>query len=179
MSRPNVLILISDQHSKFHLGCYGDPLVRTPHLDRLAVEGMVFDSAYCPSPLCVPSRMSFMTGRRPSANRVWTNGHILSSAIPTWAHALGAAQYETALVGRMHFVGPEQRHGFERRPVGEYSAVHPGADRLGTPQFRQLPRGTSGQSRVAVEVAGVGRTSYQAFDEIIAGAACDYLEEQA
>ena len=60
-----------------------------------------------------------MTARRPSANRVWTNGHILSSAIPTWAHALGADRYETALIGRMHFVGADQRHGFERRPMGE------------------------------------------------------------
>ena len=75
--RSNVLILISDQHSKHHLGCYGDPLVRTPHLDGLAAEGMRFDSAYCPSPLCVPSRMSFLTARTPSRNRVWTNGHIL------------------------------------------------------------------------------------------------------
>ena len=179
MTRYNVLILISDQHSKFHLGCYGDPLVRTPNLDRLAAGGMRLDSAYCPAPLCVPSRMSFMTSRRPSANRVWTNGHILSSAIPTWAHAMGAAGYETALIGRMHFVGPEQRHGFERRPVGEYSAVHPGADRLGVPQFRQLPAGTSGQSRVSVEMAGVGRTTYQAFDETIAEAACEYLAQQA
>jgi len=179
MTRHNVLILISDQHSKFHLGCYGDPLVRTPNLDRLAADGMRFDNAYCPAPLCVPSRMSFMTSRRPTANQVWTNGHILSSAIPTWAHAMGAAGYETALIGRMHFVGPEQRHGFERRPVGEYSAVHPGADRLGVPQFRQLPASTSGQARVSVEMAGVGRTTYQAFDETIAAAACDYLAEQA
>jgi len=179
MTRYNVLILISDQHSKFHLGCYGDPLVRTPNLDRLAATGRRFDSAYCPAPLCVPSRMSFMTSRRPSANRVWTNGHILSSAIPTWAHAMGAAGYETALIGRMHFVGPEQRHGFERRPVGEYSAVHPGADRLGAPQFRQLPASTSGQARVSVEMAGTGRTTYQAFDETIAAATCKYLEEQA
>ena len=179
MSRPNILVLMSDQHSKFHLGCYGDGLVRTPNLDCLASQGMTFDAAYCPAPLCVPSRMSFMTGRRPTANRVWNNGHILTSAIPTWAHALGAAGYETALVGRMHFVGPEQRHGFELRPVGEYSAVHPGAGRLGGPQFRDIPRSTSGQNRGSVEIAGTGRTSYQAFDETIADAACQYLAEKA
>ena len=126
----NVLLIMSDQHSRYHLGCYGDPLVRTPHLDGLAQRGVRFDNAYCPSPLCVPSRMSFMTARRPSANRVWHNGHILSSAIPTWAHALGASGYETALIGRMHFVGPDQRHGFEVRPLGEYFALHPGADEV-------------------------------------------------
>ena len=71
MNRPNILFILSDQHSKFHLGCYGDPLVRTPHLDRLASEGMRFANAYTPSPLCAPARMAFMTGRRPSANQVW------------------------------------------------------------------------------------------------------------
>jgi len=179
MEKYNVLILMSDQHSKHYLGCYGNELVRTPSLDRLAEEGMLFANAYTPAPLCVPARMSFMTGRLPSANRVWTNGHILSSAIPTWAHAVGAAGYETALVGRMHFVGADHRHGFELRPMGEYSAVFPGADRLGGPQFKEVPRGTSGQARISVECAGIGRNSYQAFDEMAAAKACEYLEEKA
>ena len=78
--KPNMLFIMSDQHSKFHLGCYGDQLVRTPHLDRLASEGMTFTNAYTAAPLCVPARMAFMTGRRPSANQVWTNDHILRSA---------------------------------------------------------------------------------------------------
>jgi len=179
VERQNVLILMSDQHSPHFLGCYGNELVRTPNLDRLAAEGMRFDSAYTPAPLCVPGRMSFMTARRPSANRVWTNGHILSSAIPTWAHAMGAAGYETALVGRMHFVGADHRHGFELRPMGEYSAVFPGADRLGGPQFKEVPGSTSGQTRISVECAGVGRNSYQAFDEMVAENTCRYLEERA
>lgn len=177
--RCNILLLLSDQHSRLHLGCYGDGLVRTPHLDRLAAEGMRFDNCYCAAPLCVPSRMAFMSGRTPSQNRVWHNGHILHSGIPTWAHAVGAAGYETALIGRMHFVGPDQRHGFERRPLGEYSAAHPGVPRLGGPLFKDIPASTSGQVREGVEVAGYGRTTYQAFDEQVAAATCAYLEEKA
>ena len=103
--RPNVLVLMSDQHSKFHLGCTGDPLVRTPNLDRLRQDGLLFSNAYTPAPVCVPARMSFMTTCSPSTNKVWGNQDTLSSAIPTWAHSLGAAGYETALIGRMHFVG--------------------------------------------------------------------------
>ena len=141
VDRPNILVLMSDQHSKRQLGSYGDSLVRTPNLDRLASEGMLFENAYCPSPVCVPSRMSFMTGRTPTGNRVWTNQHALHSGIPTWAHALGIAGYETALIGRMHFVGPDQRHGFERRPLGEYMAVHPGAPMQGEPVFQAIPTG--------------------------------------
>jgi len=170
---------MSDQHSKHFLGCYGNELVRTPNLDRLAASGTVFTDAYCPSPLCVPSRMSFMTTRRPMANRVWSNQDELSSAIPTWAHGMSVAGYETALVGRMHFVGPDQRHGFELRPIGEYLAAHPGAPRLGGPLFRDISGATSGQCRISVEQAGHGRTTYQAFDEIIADAACEYLDEKA
>ncbi|MGY8823797.1 MAG: sulfatase-like hydrolase/transferase [Candidatus Latescibacterota bacterium] len=178
-SRPNILVIMSDQHSKYQLGAYGDALVRTPHLDRLANEGMRFTNAYTAAPLCVPARMAFMTTRRPSANEVWNNQHILSSAIPTWAHAMGAAGYETALIGRMHFVGPDQRHGFEKRPIGEYSAHHPGAPRLGGPMFKDIPASTSGQTRECVEIAGYGRTTYQAFDEMVADAGVRYLEEKA
>ena len=103
--RFNVLILMSDEHNKYHLGCHGDPLVQTPHLDRLAAEGMRFSNAYCPSPLCVPSRMAFVTCRYPSADQVWNNRHILPSSIPTWAHAMDAAGYQTALVGAHAFCG--------------------------------------------------------------------------
>jgi choline-sulfatase len=175
---PNILLLMTDQHSKFHLGCYGDELVRTPNLDRLAASGMRFDNTYCASPVCVPSRMSFMTSRGPSANRVWNNNHVLRSDIPTWAHALGVAGYETALIGRMHFVGADHRHGFEKRPIGEYSAHHPGASRLGAPLLEKLA-GTSGQNRRSVEVAGRGRTSYQAFDDAVTAKTCEYIREKA
>ena len=175
---PNILILMTDQHSKHHLGCYGDEVVRTPNLDALAARGVTLDNAYCASPHCVPSRMSFMTGRRPTANEVWNNLHVLRSDIPTWAHALGAAGYETSLIGRMHFVGPDQRHGFERRPLGEYNATHFGARRRGGPTLDKL-RGTAGQDRRAVEVAGRGRTTYQAFDDRVVRATCEFLMEKA
>ena len=178
-SQFNVLVIMSDQHSRFHLGCNEDGLVRTPHLDRLAAEGIRFTNAYCASPICVPSRMSFMTSRWPSANRVWTNDHILSSSIPTWAHAMGAAGYETAIAGQMHFIGPDQRHGFERRLMGSPSALYPGADWQGGPRFRKVPLGTLGQGRISAEVAGYGRTYLQTFDEQVTETTCSYLEEKA
>jgi choline-sulfatase len=175
---PNILVIMTDQHSKHFLGCYGNDLVRTPHLDRLASEGMRFDSAYCPSPLCVPSRMSFMTGRYPSNNRVWRNQGILNSAITTWAHALGCSDYETSLIGRMHFMGPDQRHGFENRPIGEYGAGWPGVPRkCAVPIRSPYYHGGSGQTRTAVTEAGRGTTTYQYMDEQIIPAACRYLEE--
>lgn len=179
---PNILVIMTDQHSKYFIGCYGNRTVRTPNLDRLASEGMRFTNAYCASPLCVPSRMSFMTGRTPSRNRVWSNECILGSGIPTWAHVMGAAGYETSLIGRMHFVGPDQRHGFENRPIGEPGAIHPGAVVQCTDPSQRAAlyyHGGSGQTRSAVTQAGRGRTTYQYFDEQRIPVACDYLRQRA
>lgn len=177
--RPNILVIMSDQHNKHMLGCYGNDLVRTPNIDALAGEGIVYDSAYCPSPLCVPGRMSFMTSRTPSGNQVWNNTHILSSAIPTWAHHLGAAGYETALIGRMHFIGPDQRHGFEKRPFGDISSPYPGLLNPGGWMGKYYSKGSTGQSRSAVEVAGKGSTFYQWYDEQVTQKACEYIKEKS
>ncbi len=176
--RPNILAIMSDQHSPHVLGCYGDRVVRTPNLDRLAAEGMRFDNAYCASPLCVPSRMSFMTCRTPSHNRVWNNNHVLSPGIPTWAHVLGLAGYETLLFGRMHFNGPDQHHGFERRPAGHVHSKHPGVDLPGGRMWQVFPGSTCGQCREAVEIAGTGRVYYQYLDDRATDAACDWLRSR-
>ncbi len=177
--RPNILVIMTDQHSPHVLGCYGDDLVRTPNLDRLASEGMRFDNTYCPAPLCVPSRMSFMTGRTPTNNRCWDNQQMLHSGIPTWAHVLAPAGFETAIIGRMHFVGPDQRHGFETRVLGERCSVQPGVQPQGGPMWTKFSPGTCGQLREAVELAGRGRTHYQWFDETRTAAAIDWLGRRA
>ena len=113
--RPNLLFLFSDQHCQKIAGCYGDKVVQTPNLDGLAAAGVVFDNAYCPSPICVPSRMSLLTGRHPHAQDCWTNDDFLASDRPTLAHAWGAAGYEPVLVGRLHAMGPDQLHGYRHQ----------------------------------------------------------------
>ncbi|MBN1865490.1 MAG: sulfatase-like hydrolase/transferase [Victivallales bacterium] len=128
--KPNILFLLSDQHTPSVMGCYGNGTVQTPNLDRLANEGVVFDGFYCNSPLCVPSRMSMLTGRYPWKIDVLKNQHTLDSRIPTFAHMVAGAGYRTALAGRMHFVGDDQRHGFQERVGGDfgiyaYHAVSP------------------------------------------------------
>jgi len=119
--RVNFLIIMADQQSPHVMGCAGDRIVRTPNLDRLAAGGVRFAATYCGSPLCVPSRMTFLTSRHCSDIEVWSNGCVLDSETPTFAGALAAAGYETVLAGRMHFVGPDQRHGFTRRTIGDVS----------------------------------------------------------
>jgi choline-sulfatase len=169
--RPNILHLLSDQHSPLVAGCYGDPVVQTPHLDRLAAAGTVLDAAYCPSPICVPSRMSMLTGRHPYQNACWTNNHILDSGIPTFAHALGAAGYRTCLVGRLHSLGPDQLRGYAERLVGDHS---PNFDGNPSPPRGPLD-GTAGPARVSLTNSGPGQGGYQVHDEAVAAAAVDWL----
>jgi len=95
--------------------CYGNPVAQTPHLDSLAKAGCVFERAYCNSPICAASRASLMTGRLPSEIGVYDNGAELPAAVPTFCHALRRHGYRTVLSGKMHFVGPDQLHGFEER----------------------------------------------------------------
>jgi choline-sulfatase len=112
---PNFLIVVADQMAPEFLPVYGHPLVRAPHMQELSRSGVVFDSAYCNSPLCSPSRASLMAGLLPSRTRVYDNAAEFSADIPTFAHGLRLRGYRTILAGKMHFCGPDQLHGFEER----------------------------------------------------------------
>ena len=112
---PNLLILMADQLTARALPAYGNTVAKTPHIDALAKSGVVFESFYCNSPLCAPSRFSFMAGRLPSQIGAFDNAAELPAQIPTFAHYLRRAGYQTALSGKMHFCGPDQLHGFEER----------------------------------------------------------------
>lgn len=113
--QPNTLCVITDQLTPLLMGCYGHPVVRTPHLDRLASEGVRFDAAYSPCPVCAPARAAFMAGRHVSEIGAWDNAALFPADVPTFAHYLTNAGYECVLSGKMHFVGPDQLHGFDRR----------------------------------------------------------------
>ncbi len=169
--RPNLLYIHSDQHSPYVAGCYGDPLVEPPHLDALAARGVVLDNTYCPSPICVPSRMSMLSGRYPCDNQVWTNSHILDSGIPTFAHAMGAGGYHPVLIGRMHSVGPDQLHGYAERLVGDHGPNQPGGQGVDHGQLS----GTAGPGRVSLRLSGHGQSAYQVHDEDVTAATVDYL----
>jgi choline-sulfatase len=112
---PNFLILMADQLAAAALPAYGNRVAKTPHLNALAEHSVVFQSAYCNSPLCAPSRFAFMTGRLPSAIGAFDNAAELPAHVPTFAHYLRMAGYRTVLSGKMHFCGPDQLHGFEER----------------------------------------------------------------
>jgi len=172
---PNILFLFSDQHAWKIAGCYGDPVAETPNLDRLAAEGVTFDNVYCPSPLCVPSRMSMLSGRWPHEQRCWTLEDPLGSDVPTWPHALGAIGRRSVLIGRLHAIGPDQRHGYAERHIGDCGPNWLGVKR----QDLGVLAGAQGPARVSLERSGPGQSGYQAVDRATTGAACRWLRERA
>ncbi len=115
MTRPNIVVIMADQLAPQFTGAYGHPIAKTPHLDALAARGMRFDAAYCNSPLCAPSRFAFMPGQLISRIAAYDNASEFRASVPTFAHYLTALGYRTCLSGKMHFVGPDQKHGFQDR----------------------------------------------------------------
>ena len=115
MNQPNILFIQVDQLAAPALPFYGHPIVKTPHLSALAEESVIFDNMYCNSPLCAPSRFSMMSGQLPSRIGAYDNAANFRADIPTMAHYLRVAGYQTTLCGKMHFVGADQLHGFEER----------------------------------------------------------------
>jgi len=130
-NQPNILFLMADQMAAPFVGAYGGPAL-TPNIDRLAANGVLFRSAYSNSPLCAPSRFSMMSGRLGSRIGAYDNASEFASAVPTFAHHLRRAGYQTSLVGKMHFVGADQLHGYEERLTTD---IYP-ADFGWTPNWR-------------------------------------------
>jgi choline-sulfatase len=112
---PNILLVMADQLIPMLCGAYGHPVVQTPALDMLASRGVRFDAAYTPVPVCAPARACLMTGTYSSTNRVYDNAALFAADLPTIPHYLSRAGYDCVLSGKMHFVGPDQLHGFQRR----------------------------------------------------------------
>ncbi|KAL5113297.1 hypothetical protein ACEQ8H_008831 [Pleosporales sp. CAS-2024a] len=122
--RPNILYIMADQMAAPLLKMNNpNSVIKTPHLDELARTGVNFASAYCNSPLCAPSRFTMCTGQLPSKIGGYDNASILGPEVPTYAHYLRREGYETALAGKMHFIGPDQLHGFEHRLTSD---IYPG-----------------------------------------------------
>jgi choline-sulfatase len=163
---PNILILMADQMAAPALPFYGHALVQAPHLERLAARGVVFESAYCASPLCAPSRAAMVSGQLPSRTGAYDNAAELPASVPTFGHYLRRLGYRTCLCGKMHFVGPDQLHGFEERLTTD---IYP-ADFGWTPDWeRPAERPSWYHNMLSIVQAGTCQTSNQLdFDDEVA-----------
>ena len=133
MRKPNILIVMVDQLSGTFFPDGPAGFLHAPHLKALAARSARFVNAYTSSPLCLPARASLAAGQLPSRTRVYDNAAEFAAAIPTFAHHLRRAGYYTCLSGKMHFVGPDQLHGFEERLTTD---IYP-ADFGWTPDYRK------------------------------------------
>lgn len=178
MQQPNVVILMSDQHNKRFMSCAGHPVMRTPALDSLAARGVRFENAYCASPLCGPSRMSFMTGQQASRIGCMDNLRQLDSDTLTFAHMFGHCDYETVLAGRMHFNGFDQRHGFDKRLISDVLPTVFEDDAQAVAKLLNNGPWFPGTHANAIRRSGPGQCSYEQFDQQVAKAACQWIGER-
>ncbi len=177
--KPNILILMVDQLTGT-LFPDGGPVdwLHVPHLRRLANRSARFSAAYCASPLCGPSRASFMTGQLPRQTGVYDNAAELPASAPTYAHSLRAAGYQTCLAGKMHFVGPDQLHGFETRLTTD---IYP-ADFGWTPDYRKPGERIDWWYHNLGSVTGAGTaeiTNQLEYDDAVGASACAKLYDLA
>lgn len=175
---PNILILMVDQANGTFFPDGPAAFLHAPNLRRLAARSTRFANAYTGSPLCAPGRASFMSGLLPSRHRVYDNAAEFASDIPTYAHHLRRAGYRTALSGKMHFVGPDQLHGFEERLTTD---IYP-ADFGWTPDWtRPLERVDWWYHNLgSVTGAGVAEiTNQMDYDDEVAHHACRKLYDYA
>ncbi|MCJ1879117.1 choline-sulfatase [Pseudomonas nitroreducens] len=174
MKRPNILFIMADQMAAPLLPFYdAQSPIKLPHLSRLAGEGVVFDSAYCNSPLCAPSRFTLVSGQLPTKIGAWDNAADFAADIPTYAHYLRRLGYRTALSGKMHFCGPDQLHGYEERLTSDiYPADYGWAVNWDEPDVR--PSWYHNTSSV-LQAGPCVRTNQLDFDEEVVFKARQYL----
>ena len=179
--RPNFLLIMADQLTPFLMGAYGHPVVKTPNLDRLVERGVRFDAAYTACPLCAPARASLATGRYISNIGAWDNAAPFDADEPTLQHYLANTGYETVASGKLHYVGPDQLHGYRRRLTTD---VYPASmNMLPTnkrkPGVRSIDRRNHART-YGLPHAGVATwTRYLAYDTETQFRAAEYLYRKA
>ncbi|SCZ42169.1 choline-sulfatase [Pseudomonas sp. NFACC48-1] len=173
MKRKNILFIMADQMAAPMLPIYGPSPIKLPNLSRLAAEGVVFDAAYCNSPLCAPSRFTLVSGQLPSKIGAYDNAADFPADVPTYAHYLRRLGYRTALSGKMHFCGPDQLHGYEERLTSDiYPADYGWAVNWDEPDVR--PSWYHNMSSV-LQAGPCVRTNQLDFDEEVVFKAQQYL----
>lgn len=172
----NVLVLMSDEHSPKCLGAAGHPFIQTPHLDRLAARGTRFASAYTCSPICVPARAAFATGRYVHEVGFWDNADAYDGTVPSWHHVLRQAGHRATSIGKLHFRGrPGDDHGWSEEILPMH--IIDGIGDVKGLVREHIPVRKGGEKMA--KLAGPGESTYTRYDRQIAQSACQWLEGRA
>lgn len=172
----NLLFIMSDEHNKRVLGCYGHPMIKTPNLDRLAARGTRFTNAYTNCPICVPARASFATGQYVHQIRYWDNAIAYDGKTPTWGHRLMEQGHRVTSIGKLHYLDSDaKRNGFDEE-ILPLHIVNGVGDLLGLIRD-ELPR-RAGSTRLGPE-AGPGESEYTKYDRDIADETVKWLKRMS
>lgn len=174
-NRPNVLVLMGDEHQARALGCAGHPIAQTPHLDALAARGTRFTRAWTPSPICVPARAAFATGRYVHEVGAWDSAQAWSGEPEGWTHRLRADGYDVVSFGKLHHRSGADDDGFSHRVLPMFIAGGVGWLQ-GLPRREPLPYDEGAE--LAGDV-GSGETTYTRYDRRVTEAATAWLEDRA
>ena len=176
MTPKNLLYIISDEHRRDALGCYGHPLVQTPNLDRLAARSVRFTNAYTPCPMCVPTRAALHAGRWVHQIGTWSSAEPYEGQVTSWAHRLRDAGHRVTSIGKLHFRNSHQRNGFSK----EIAPLHILNETGWTHGLLrdELPLYSTGLTEFAEDI-GAGSSSYTDYDMRVTDLACNWLAERA
>lgn len=176
MKPTNLIFIMSDEHNKRVLGCYGHPMIKTPNFDRLATQGTRFTNAYTNCPICVPARASFATGRYVHDTGYWDNAIAYDGRVPSWGHRLMAQGHRVTSIGKLHYLDSNpQRNGFDEE-ILPLHIVNGVGDLLGLVRD-ELPR-RPGSANLGPE-AGRGESEYTRYDRSIADETAKWLKNAA
>ena len=171
----NLLIIMSDEHNPKMLGCAGHPIVQTPNLDVLTANGTTFDAAYCNSPVCIPARATFATGRFIHDIEFWDNAQPYDGSVPSWHHAARAAGHRADSIGKLHFRSSEDDNGFSNSQIPMHVVEELG-DLMGLIR-EDLP--VRGGAWKMAGMAGPGESMYSTYDRDITARAQIWLHKEA
>ena len=173
--KPNILVIMSDEHNAGILGCYGNDIVKTVNLDGLATRGVTFENCYCNSPLCVPSRLSFTSGKYASRVGAWSNKCWLPSAdYPSLPRIMNTAGYESILCGKMHY-DLNRRYGFKEISTGRNKGIKSGKGKRRQADDLKPKAGIDGRFKKfrPGEKSGILTNDQKVTDEVI-----DFLKDR-
>lgn len=172
---PNLLVILSDQHQAKALSCAGHPVVRTPNLDALAERGTRFTEAYTPSPICVPARAAFATGRYCHQIRLWDNAMPYTGQPRGWGHALQDKGIRVESIGKLHYRQIGDDTGFDVQHIPMH--VVDGKGMVWGSIRREDERVYKREVRMMGDVVGPGESSYTRYDAAVTQRTCDWLAE--
>lgn len=173
MKAHNLLVIMSDEHDPRYMGASGHGVAHTPALDRLASRGTRFTNAYTPSPICVPARASFATGRYTCENRYWDNAMGYDGKMQGWGHRLQQAGNRVDAIGKLHYRKQEDPLGFDH----QINTMHlnKGIGQVWGSIRAPLPEGRAPKMFNKI---GPGVSNYNLFDRHTANAACDWFKQR-